>query len=71
MNTLDIRSLLQDDAIEHVEMSEAADETVVKETDDKSEEKSDLSQNDEEEVRWRHCKNNNYIYKSMNKVCNQ
>jgi len=49
MNTLDIRSLLQDDAIEHVEMSEAADETVVKEPDDKSEEKSDLSQNDEEE----------------------
>merc|ERR1712098_941414 len=44
MNTLDIRSLLQDDAIEHVEMSEASEETV-KEAD----EKSDLSQNEEEE----------------------
>ena len=67
MNTLDIRSLLQDDAIEHVEMSEAVDETIVKEPDDKS----DLSQNDEEEVRWRHCNNNNHIDKSMKKVCNQ
>lgn len=67
MNTLDIRSLLQDDAIEHVEMSEASEETV-KEAD----EKSDLSQNEEEEVRWRHCKNNNYIdIKSVKEVCNQ
>ena len=38
MNTLDARSLLQDDAIEHVEMSEAAanddDEKVVEEEDE-------------------------------------
>lgn len=41
MNTLDVRSLLQDDAIEHVEMSEASetsannqDETVVEEEDE-------------------------------------
>ena len=38
MNTLDVRSLLQDDAIEHVEMSEASanneDEKVVEEEDE-------------------------------------
>ena len=67
MNTLDVRSLLQDDAIEHVEMSEANDETVVRDTD----EKSDLSQNEEEEVRRRYCLNNNYINKQVKKVCYQ
>ena len=38
MNTLDVRSLLQDDAIEHVEMSEASanddEEKVVEEEDE-------------------------------------
>ena len=41
MNTLDVRSLLQDDAIEHVEMVEAEDETCEK--------ASNVSQNDEED----------------------
>ena len=59
MNTLDVRALLQDDAIDNVEMSEAAAE----ETDDNSDIKSNLSQNDDEdEVRMfrRRCENNNY-----------
>ena len=59
MNTLDVRALLQDDAIDNVEMSEAAAE----ETDDNSDIKSNLSQNgDEDEVRMfrRRCENNNY-----------
>lgn len=49
MNTLDVRSLLQDDAIEHVEMSEASeaaannqDETVVEEEDEATEDPSFL-----------------------------
>jgi len=41
MNTLDVRSLLQDDAIEHVEMVEAEDENCEK--------ASNVSQNDEED----------------------
>ena len=59
MNTLDVRALLQDDAIDNVEMSEAAEE----ESDKNSDIKSNLSQNDDEdEVRMfrRRCQNNNF-----------
>ena len=56
MNTLDVREFLQTDAIPHVEMTEAdADES----NGDTNEEISEISQNDEEEVRvsWRNVHN--------------
>ena len=56
MNTLDVREFLQTDAIPHVEMTEAdADES----NGDTIEEVSEISQNDEEEVRvsWRNVHN--------------
>ena len=64
MNRLDVRSLLQDDAIEHVEMSEAGDSV----GGDKVDTASDQNLG-EEEVRWRggaglYCDNN------ANEVCN-
>ena len=64
MNRLDVRSLLQDDAIEHVEMSEAGDSV----GGDKVDTASDQNLG-EEEVRWRggaglYCDSN------ANEVCN-
>ena len=57
MNTLDVRSLLQDDAIEHVEMSEAS----VNDDDRK------VLEEEDEEVRFRRrvCKSLNH----NDKVC--
>ena len=48
MNRLDVRSLLQDDAIEHVEMGEAGDSVGGDKVDTASDQNLE-----EEEVRWR------------------
>ena len=66
MNRLDVRSLLQDDAIEHVEMSEAGDGV----GDDKVDTASDQNP-DEEEVRWRGGGAAGlYCDRNANEVCN-
>ena len=64
MNRLDVRSLLQDDAIEHVEMSEAGDSV----GGDKVDTASDQNQV-EEEVRWRGGAGL-YCDRNANEVCN-
>ena len=66
MNRLDVRSLLQDDAIEHVEMSEAGDGV----GDDKVDTASDQNP-EEEEVRWsRRGGAGLYCDRNANEVCN-
>ena len=52
MNTLDVRSLLQDDAIEHVEMGEADNDTVS----EASTANTKDSKDEDEEVRYSHSK---------------
>ena len=64
MNRLDVRSLLQDDAIEHVEMSEAGDSV----GGDKVDTASDQNLG-EEEVRWRGGAGL-YCDRNANEVCN-
>ena len=59
-----MRSLLQDDAIEHVGMSEAEDGV----GDDKADTASDQNP-DEEEVRWR-VPSRLYCDSNANEVCN-
>ena len=66
MNRLDVRSLLQDDAIEHVEMSEAGESV----GGDKADTASDQIL-DEEEVRWsRRGAAGLYCDRNANEVCN-
>ena len=62
-----MRSLLQDDAIEHVEMSEAGDGV----GDDKADTASDQNP-DEEEVRWSRRGGTAGLYcdSNANEVCN-
>lgn len=78
MNTLDVRSLLQDDAIEHVEMSEASepaannqDETVVEEEDEVRSKRrvcKSLNNNDKVcEVNSNNVYSNNHNVYSVNK----
>ena len=64
MNRLDVRSLLQDDAIEHVEMSEVGDSV----GGDKVDTASDQNLG-EEEVRWRGGAGL-YCDRNANEVCN-
>ena len=73
MNTLDVRSLLQDDAIEHVEMSEASgssanneDEKVIEEEDEvRSKRRVCKSLNNNDKV----CEvNSNNVYSSNHDV---
>ena len=64
MNRLDVRSLLQDDAIEHVEMSEAGDSVGGDKVDTASDQNPD-----QEEVRWRGGAGL-YCDRNANEVCN-
>ena len=64
MNRLDVRSLLQDDAIEHVEMSEVGDSVGGDKVDTASDQNPD-----QEEVRWRGGAGL-YCDRNANEVCN-